>query len=343
VDLAAEEPGLLYQRLHIDQGSGQYRDSQATLYRWDGLALVPVWDEPLMAGGQSGAPDGYHDSSAVRLADLNGDGRNELLLEWTHRSWMMRENYVLFGPGELAWHWDGGSYVPYALQQGDQLLPVRPRTPIFYAPRVSLPLTVDGDTSDLWQVEYWDNTNWYGSPGHPWHFWPQRYYYPALAWDERLLYLMVEVLPTQTVVLALDGDLAGDWDTAALNGDDIVLTFSPLSATAGCAGPWRIHVLHPEGRSLNAKAAAQRWARASSSCALEFAIPLAELGLEGTALVPQPGWCVGGPDAYGPREYHPQAGRTLGFAIGLDPFLPTDAFSPTDPTTWTTLVFMADR
>ncbi len=324
----------------LAQGVGVYLDGQTILYRWDGRAFVPIWQRTTAGGGRQGAGFGSRMGEAVWLEDVDGNGQAEILLKhiegmqdtvWTYRA----VNYLLQLPGALAFRWDGEAYVPgYFVDEG-RVIPVRPRLPLIFAPRLSYPLIADGDLSDWAQIEYWHSLelkreHGLSRPG------------ATVAWDEQFLYLTAEVVPGQILTIALDTDLSGDFGNVALNADDVLLE-AALPASLDCQNPVIIRLRYPQQETLRAQAAARPLPYAAPFCTLELAIPLDTLGLDERTLVPEIGWVIGGLEPDDLREYHPRAGQIIGFAIAVNGRGSTPGFRPDDPTTWSTLIFIADR
>lgn len=352
ITLGAGQSGLLFSWLSLMSGTANAHYGLATLYRWDGQALVSVWSHSTMDGGRGGPGFAYHISNAFRLADVDGDGWNEILVR---KAWWSTGDryydYTIDLPGEVAFHWDGDKYVPGYLIQEEELLPLRPRLPLFFAPRATLPLSLANDMAGWRQIEYWDSTGWYDPSTRLWRGTADI----VSAWDQETIYVAAFIEPTQTLTLALDGDLLGDWNDTGLNDDDLVLQVALVNGDTYCRGPVEVSVSHPVGWSVTVKATAAQVEPSPdlgrTVCALQIAVPLDALGLDSGALVPEPGWCVGeeytwdnllyGPQSATRRQYYPRAGQAIGFAAALG-----SRESPvelSDPTGWGTLVFMADR
>ena len=130
-------------------------------------------------------------------------------------------------------------------------------------------------------------------------------------------------------------------DLATLSADDWLIELA-FTALPRCAGHVVARVLHP-APAATTLAAAIRPASQRTDCELELALPLADLGLAGRDLVPTPGWVAGSPSPQAQRDYRPAAGRAIGLAAGDEARPLAAPFRRDDPTTWTTLVFMADR
>jgi len=339
VHLETDTAGLFFYRLWVIEGSGVYRQGLVTLYRWDGHALAPIWQQTTAGGGQMGAGSGSHMGEVVWLEDIDADGRVEVLTRhiesrqddgWEYRA----VNYLIHLPGVLAFRWDGAAYVPgYFIDEG-QLTAIRPRLLVYFAPRLSYPLTIDGNWGDWAQIEYWR----YSLTMRP----DSEQFYPeAIAtWDDQRLYLTTEVATGQTIILTLDSDLAGDFANTTLDTDDLVLE-TTLPTDLGCRGPVTIRSRHALRETVGIQATIG--SLPNGGCALELAIPLETLGLAEKKLVTAPGWVSGSRKPRDFREYYPRAGRAIGFAVAVDGRASTPDFRPDDPTTWNTLIFMADR
>lgn len=331
--------GLLFYRLWIFGGSGAGRAGSVTLYRWDGQVFTSVWEWTTTGGGRMGAGLGSHMDETVWLEDVDGDGWNEVLvkrvegvqdLELEYRA----VNYTLYLPGALAFRWDGRAYVPGYFMDEGQMTPIRPQLYVTFATRLSYSLSVDGDKGDWAQIEYWGSLNLRPNRDQPR---PNA----MIAWDEQKFYLTTEMIFGRTITLTLDTDLAGDFANPILNDDDVVLAVT-LPTGPTCTNPVFIRSLHPSQKNLEAQAAIRQISY-PSGCNLELSIPLTVLGLNGRTLVPAPGWVAGSIKPRDPREYHPHAGLIIGFAIAADDQASVPDFRPDNPTTWATLVFIADR
>jgi hypothetical protein len=142
-------------------------------------------------------------------------------------------------------------------------------------------------------------------------------------------------------LIVLDTNLAGDLDDATLNADDVVLEVA-VPALTGCQCPLKVRFLHPSQDAGSVRVAAAP-THDGSAWTLELSIPLEALGLTGRNLVPEPGWVAGGLNPTGYREYHPRAGWVMGLAVAVDSYASNPTARLNDPTTWDTLVLMADR
>jgi hypothetical protein len=78
-------------------------------------------------------------------------------------------------------------------------------------------------------------------------------------------------------------------------------------------------------------------------CSLEVALPLEQLGLDHTELVPVPGWATSDEEPNARREYFPRTEQMVGLAVDLMDEASSDAYHMDDQITWNTLIFIADR
>jgi hypothetical protein len=343
VALAPNQPGLLFYRERTLQGSGAIWNDDLVLYRWDAGVWRQAWQGLIAGGGAQGAGQSGRVADAAWLEDVDGDAQAELLFHRTVRQlatgpaaplpsrWT--QNYTLALPGAVALRFDGTTYTPAYLVTARGQTRIRPRQPLFYAPRLSQPVVLDGDPSDWEQIEYHRQLTFAVGGSSPSLL--------RVAWDDLNLYLAAPVTADRAVLIALDTDLAGDFSSAALDADDWLLELV-FPVVPRCAGPVTAHVLHPPQAAIDVRAAI-RPAPQHTDCELELAIPLATLGLDGRSLVRTPGWVAGSPDPQAGRDYRPTAGRVMGLAAGDETRPLTAPFRRDDPTTWTTLVFMADR
>jgi hypothetical protein len=343
VTLAPDQPGLLFYRERTLQGSGAFWNDDLVLYRWEAGIWQQAWQGLIAAGGGQGAWHSGRVSHAAWLADIDGNAQAELLLQGTARQTALEpyaptpppwaRNYTLALPA-VALRFDGATYAPAYLVTAGAPLRIRPREPLFFAPRLSRPLVLDGDPRDWEQIEYRDQLAFSaGGSADPTLL--------RVAWDDLNLYLAAPVAADRAVLIALDTDLAGDFGDTTLNADDWLIELA-FPATPRCAGPVVARVLH-SAHTLRAVAAAIRPAPLRTDCELELALPLAALRLAGRDLVPAPGWVAGSPNPQAQRDYRPAGGRAIGLAVGDEARPLAAPFRRDDPTTWTTLVFMADR
>jgi hypothetical protein len=341
IQLAPGEMGLLYYFYTICRCSGIWPEGQFTLYRWDGRTLQEVWQRFTDSGARAGWCCSSYMKETVWPRDVDGDGRVEILLE--HNAHVQDLEYAphaysyhLVWPGSLALRWNGTTYAPAYFVNDGQVMPIRSRFPVMFAPRLSYSLTMDGNQDDWSQLEY--------SQPYDLDVGPNEYSVrprPKFAWDAAKLYLtMTVVSSSQALMLTIDTDLQGDLRQASLDSDDIVMELT-LSTGLNCQGVATVGFRYPAQDVSRIEAAVgQTW---DGSCAVEMSIPFDLLDLDGNSLVSAPGWVVGGLKPEEGREYHPRAGRLIGFAIALDGQASSPDFRWDDPTTWNTLVFMADR
>ncbi len=334
---APGEEGILQTEYTLYSGEGRLYKRLTTLSRWDGHELGVIWQQP--TGGNQGVIYYYDVYETIAFRDVDGSNWPELLLR--HREYGMqsdngprRRHYQIILPGAIAFRWDGKSYLPGYFVGNDRDSPVPLRLPMFWAPRFSVPITLDGNDGDWWQVEYRDSLR---LP-------PERTSSPPefnVAWDQQYLYLVRPWIGRQSFHVALDTDLTGDIGEEELNQDDFVWEVtvgdSPQCQTT-------VSVLTPHSNSNLAEI--YQIVSADSpyiDCSIEMAIPLSALGLSGNDLVPEIGWVAGDADSHNWREYHPRAGRVVGFAMEVLGEENAPVYEWDDPTTWSTLVFMADR
>jgi hypothetical protein len=357
VPLGFDDVGIVVSRLLDHSGNAGSYDRTITLYEWSERALELPWHHYVEHGSYtiSGRSPSMQESAWIQ--DLDGDGRVEVLLSdrinadynvsFIHPETIEPRtvNYGFHMPGALALSRSMGRviYQPAYWLQGGQVAPIRPRGPVGLATRLSQPISIDGEDSDWYQVEY---VHWWGV-----RFWENEYYgfspLPAAAWDEHMLYLKVDTYNEYTnrpVSVVLDTDLFGDFDRHHLDGDDFVLQFSFSKASPSEQAQLLVssQVLRPRNAALEVQAAATLHP-SGTCCSLEIAVPLEQLGLDSAALVPVPGWVTGGAEPNARREYYPRAGQMMGFALDLLDEASSDVYRMDDPTTWNTLIFIADR
>ncbi len=335
--------GVLYNEYIEYAGNGMIRGQHATLYQWDLAGLKAIWQGTTYGGGNQGAGLGRKLWAPIEFRDVDAVGWPELLQQYVvsvvnSDDRPRRRHYQLHLPGALAFRWDGDSFVPAYLVQDDQLTAVRPQLPLYLAPRLSVPITLDGSDKDWWQIEYREDTalRFNNGQGSLSSF--------NMAWDSQYLYVTRSRLYAESFSFALDTDLAGDLETNTLNQDDFVWSVT-VSSSLGCQTAVKVRGPYP----VNPSASGYRAAFAGSAngyqpCTIELAIPLDSLGLVAENLVNGVGWAGGSLDPHDFREYHPRAGRAIGFAMEMPrQEHPCCTYDWDDPTTWSTLVFTADR
>ncbi len=367
VDVGPGQKGLLFHQWSRVSGSGAARQGITSLYHWTGLGFIEVWHQRTNEGAQMGACCGQSQAKDVWLEDLDGDGWHEIMVSHLEarreRTWSaFPYDYILHFPGALAYKWNGSMYSLTYWDDGSTRQKVRPGEDIFYSPRLSQPLTIDGDLWDFRQIEYIPSI--------------ERWLYPTwsrvfTAWDDLYFYVGAEIRDYRIVQnhrgaelflgdhleLWFDADLQGDFDTPGLNEDDFHIGLSPgnfadLSPEA--------YIWLPEqyqGMAHGIRLAARRsQVSYAPGYTLEAAVPLSFLGLDGGTLVPMTGWVEGVQERQPPAHaYFPQGGLAIGFAVVLTNIDTSGAteqetviasspgFQRGEPSTFNTLIFMADR
>ncbi|MFQ6058442.1 MAG: sugar-binding protein [Anaerolineae bacterium] len=364
VEVARGQAGLLFHHWSVFSGSGAGRKGITTLYHWTGVGFVETWRQHTAGGAQMGACCGEAYTTGVWLEDVDGDDWKEILTqhqEAQRTNWPpFPYNYYLTFPGALAYRWDGQSYSLAYLVDGPNVQRLRVQEPVFYSPRLSQQLTIDGNLWDFRQIEYLPSIE--QRIGKTWSK-------IFTAWDDTYFYVGAEIsndhiVQTQReaklhvgdhVELWLDTDLQGDFDEPGLNEDDFQIGLSPGNFADI---PPEAYIWYPEdkeGLVREIQIAARRKESYSPGYTLEAAIPLTLLGLDGDPLVPARGWVIEGSIPQGVHEYYPQGGRAIGFAAVLsttdtpgaaqqeDMTASSPQFQGGHPATFNTLIFMADR
>ncbi len=346
VFFAPGEVGVLYNLNTACYCEGAVYNQTTTVYRWNGSGLEAIWQRPTAGGGNMGAGYSFGMAGLVEFQDIDGDAGQELLLQrlWGSENRDYRPRWRdcrLYLPGQVVFRWDSASYVPaYWMDQG-QVTSIH-AMPIYYAPRFSVPITLDGNDEDWWQVEYREGLLLPSNEGEDPH--GQIRHDFDVAWDQDFLYIYYWDVPRQGFSFALDSDLVGDLNEKTRNEDDFVWHVA-VSDSLHCQDV--MEMLWP-GPSGAFEGSYRTLARSGPPvCTIEIAIPLDALALSGEGLVPEIGWVVDTSPyfgVWGQRSYYPRAGRVIGFAIEPGYYWqPFPDYRWDDPTTWSTLVFIADR
>lgn len=334
VSLAVGELGLFFNRMLLHQGSGAHREQLTTLYRWCGTFFDPIWQRTTAEGGRQGAGYGSFMWEQVALQKISNSETVTALLQHSEalQDSFHRQNYALDFPGAFAYEWGGEAFTqtPTRFVNEAQITPIRPRLPLYFAPRVSEPITIDGREDDWFQIEYRSSLSLNPNEGAP------RPNF-MVAWDDEWLYFIAKAKTVQKFFIAFDVDLSSDFVQNTLSDDDIVWDMT-VTVPMACTAVAEPHL--PRPLESYQKPYRFRALLSDNHCVSELAIPLDMLGLADESLAPEIGWVTGETDPYQQRQYHPRAGKVIGFAtnVGGD-----DSYHPDDPSTWTTLIFMADR
>ncbi len=369
VPLSPDKISLFVQLLTTTIGSGVYPRIHQRMYLLRNDRLQAIWRWEYAGGGRVGWANAWAAFERIRLLHLSGQPELDLLLSRTSTEWAdfsgwekagNPENYLFHSvalPGELLFSWNETTQTYQITHFYDEasFRRIRPADFFVHAARVNRPLQMDGSLYDWYQVEYIGALDGYGlgtwgrSPG---------VYEIQAAFDASSLYLAFQTNQHTRVWLGFDTDLAGDFENQTLDKDDLLLEIMLSQEDSSACRLTEASLVWP--RRANIEAAIRPWEKWDAFCNIELRIPLEWLGLK-TPLVPQPGY------ALRPRlhpeydrlyinnfftEYYPSPGALIGFAvIGenkaakeqnplKDNFLP---FEPRNPTTWGTLLFIADR
>lgn len=314
-----------------------------------------------------GVSYGEWEAKDVWLEDADGDGWFEIMMSRVESrkdiGWpAFPYNYILNFPGALAYKWDGSTYSLTYWDDGSIRQRLRPGEDVFYSPRLSQPLTVDGDLWDFRQIEY--------SPSM------ERRLYPAwsrvfTAWDDAYFYVGADIRDGHIVQnrrgpnlflgdhieLWFDTDLQGDFDALGLSEDDFLIGLSPGNFADLLPEAYVRLPEQYEGMAHGIRLAARQGQVSNApGYTLEAAIPLSLLGLDGGSLVQVAGRVEGNQEYRDPTHvYFPQGGQTIGFAVELASvdtpgateqemvIASSPGFQWGEPCTFNTLIFVADR
>jgi len=363
VNVGPDQKGFLF---HQWSFLSRHSRGDTSLYHWRGSEFMEVWRQRTTEGAGM-ICCGEWEARDIWLEDIDGDGWHEIMvsrvesrrnLDWPAFPY----DYILRFPGALAYKWDGSKYSLTWWDDGSTRQKVRPGEDIFYSPRLSQPLTIDGDLWDFRQIEY--------SPSI------ERRLYPTwsqvfTAWDNEYFYVGAEIRDYRIVQnhrgaelflgdhleLWFDADLQEDFDTPGLSEDDFHIGLSPGNFADL---PPEAYIWLPEqyeGTANGIRLAARRsQVSYDPGYTLEAAIPLSLLGLDGGFLVPVAGWVEGIQESQYPAHvYFPQGSLAVGFAVELTNIDTSDAteqetviasspsFQQGEPCSFDTLIFMADR
>ena len=336
VELTPGESGILFQYVAVENANGGHRQGQAILYRWNGLTIQPVWQKVIVSGGTTGFGFGGRLAGTVWLEDIDHDHRQEILVQEAAgmQDAQLGINYLLHKPGSFVYKWDGSSYSLVFLLEKSTLQPIRPNQPVSFAPRLGHAHAPDWKSPNIAQLEYGRGANnlVYGDDRVSPFIW--------YAWSDGTLYIRINTTLRSTIFIGLDSDLNGDFNDSALNGDDFTLQVA-APATDCASQPAQIIVLHP-AEGIRGLVSSSGLGPTTYDCSIEIAVPLQALGLAPSTLIQDTGWMTDGEG--GMHQYFPVAGRAIGLAGWYNnPGTSQTASSETDPTTWGTLIFMADQ
>jgi hypothetical protein len=326
------------------------------LYIWQNSELEVAWRREKERINAAGPMRFLHRTEAwdrSSFQDVDGDGFEELL--FAHGVYNLQGegsccflHYSLFYPGALVYKWhDDGSSSAYLLAE-DGLQPIRPQSPTTLGTFVDRPIVVDGDLLDWRQIEY---VNYLHDLTYDDCTLPGRV---RFAWDDENLYISFLLLPEEEVVLALDTDFETDFGTTISDMDDVFLTVSVDEAEA-------LDLSFESDMNGSDPAVASAIGEPTYinlySYPVEISIPLDELGLDEIILTAPVGWGIIDEPSSHPHGYYLSAQAAAGFAVqtNQDSVWPvcfelneaitteTAVLDMTNPTTWGTLVFTADR
>ena len=303
------------------EGSGSYRQAWGVLYQAGGKEIHLVGRFLLDSGGRVGAGDSSHLGHSFWPNVKTG--------EWLLKRYVRMEsvsvpglekNYTLHWPGAVAYGQADGKYVPMHFVSDGHTTHIRPSEYIYVIPYIAEPLDIDGHFEDWRQVEYM-----YG-PEYA-YFWGLFTGPPTtrLAWDTRYLYVATTTALDETVHVALDTDLEGDFNSGILNEDDHVISVH----VQGCSV-----TMPPEKNGPDHVLVGTTLTRWRDRCRVEIGIPWATVGVDVSTWAFSPGYVYGSSRPGGHREYILGAGPIFGGAVWTKSFI----HHPTDPRTWGTWI-----
>ncbi|GAB4444484.1 MAG: hypothetical protein OHK0041_00800 [Anaerolineales bacterium] len=369
IPLSTDKIALFVQLLTTTSGSGAYLHMNQRMYLLRDDRLQTIWRWEYAGGGRAGWANAWGNSERIRFLHLSGQPELDLLLsrassEWADFSGWERNgnpgNYLFHSvalPGELLFSWNETTqtYQLTHFYDGAHLRQIRPADFLVHAARVNHPLQMDGSLYDWYQVEYIGALDGYGlgtwgrSPG---------VYKIQAAFDDSYLYFTAVTDQKNRLWLGFDTDLTGDFKNQTLDTDDLLFEIALSQEEPPACRLSEASLVWP--RRAKIEAAIRPWENWDTFCNIELRIPLEWLGLK-TPLVPQSGYALRPllhpkyDELYANNaftEYHPSAGMLIGFAVigeneaamGRNPlnvhFLPLE---PRNPTSWGTLLFIADR
>jgi hypothetical protein len=366
VPLDRQKNGLLFKLYTTTTGSGIHPATFYKMYQWQSDRITIAWDWNYYGGGRLGAAFYKFQEERLRLMHLSGKPELDILLsrkaDNLSLSFSNPENYLHYQvdlPGGLvfSWHEDSHSYRLSHFYNGANVSPIRPVDFIAHAPRVAKPIRIDGTTGDWLQVEYLPALDGYGKGTYHRSF---GLFSPQLAWDDKWLYFTLAAHPYSLIYLAFDTDLQSDFEVGELNEDDYLfeIDMRPLTdemALQPCLG-YTARQIHPHPAKMDV--ATSVLGNSIQHCQVEGRISLRSLGIT-TAPVRYPGYALqvlpttltGIEKTYPFTLYRPSSGKLIGFAVFAENEISAQSyqtnqflsFSPHDPTTWGTLIFISDR
>ncbi|GAB4460056.1 MAG: hypothetical protein Kow0070_15770 [Anaerolineales bacterium] len=369
IPLSSDKIALFVQLLTTTSGSGVYPRIYQRMYLLRDSQLQTIWRWEYAGGGRVGWANSWADFERIRFLHLSGQPEPDLLLSRASSKWSDFSgwkwdgnpgNYLFYSvslPGELLFSWNetAQTYQLTHFYDGARLRQIRPADFFVHAARVNRPLKMDGSLYDWYRVEYIGALDGYGlgtwgrSPG---------VYKIQAAFDDSYLYLAAVTNQKTRLWLGFDTNLAGDFENQTLDKDDLLFEMALSQEEPPACRLTEASLVWP--RRAKIEAAIRPWENWDAFCNIELRIPLEWLGLK-TPLVPQSGYALRpllhpkydrpyANNAF--TEYHPSAGTLIGFAVigeneaarERNPlivnFFP---FEPRNPTTWGTLLFIADR
>lgn len=370
IPVSNDKTFLLTQLLTTTSGSGIYPRIYQRMYEFRNGQLKTIWNWQYSGGGRVGWANSWGVFERIRFLHLSGQPERDLLLsrvssEWADFSgWYDAENignYLFYSvslPGELVFSWNepAREYQLTHFYDGVHLQRIRPANFFVHAARVNRSLVLDGSLYDWYQVEYIRSLRGYGRGN--WGRLPGVYETQA-AFDDLFLYLAFRTNPKNRIWLGLDTDLMGDFESDTLNHDDLLFHVELNQENASSCQLTKTALVWPRFASI--EVASQPSPEWDTVCIVELRIPLEWLRLK-QPLISTTGYALRPrlhPEYDSPylernvfTEYYPSAGTLIGFAVigesAIEPqqnhpqltFLP---FEPGNPTTWGTLLFIADR
>lgn len=357
VKISKNITGLLSHITMVSGGSGIYPQIYRELFLWQDQTLKSVWKMYYFGGGRGGASNENFQNKKVSFSYLTGQPYKDIILskEAKGHDFPMGyrgsrpENYTLYRvsfPGDLVFSWTGNRYELTHYKNDNDLIKIHNNGIIGYSPYVISSLLEYPDFSHARnQIEYYDEIG-VGVPGRNMRG-------ALIAWDENNLYARIIVRPDKaenhplTISMGLDTDLEYDFEQEFLNDDDFLFktkVFNPGSCDSMVA---KTQMIYPRTNTIYTTVSPS--SNPQYYCYVDIRIPLDRVNLE-SLREKKSGYILKYPlfSEENLHLYYPNLIKAIGFAI----FSNSEAryasqalftFDKNNPTTWGTLIFMADR